>query len=169
MYRRTTKGFTLIELLVVIAIIGVLSSVVLASLNSARANGRNAARVTLVNQYITALELSFDINRRYPVSNTTYVCLGDYPGTTCWGGSYAENSTVLNELRPYIAQLAVPPGEGLPYSGLVYTSCPGTYCPSTQSYQIHYFLEGVNKSCVRGMQADPNWNSTGTTYCQLII
>lgn len=36
------KGFTLIELLVVVAIVGILASVVLASLNSSRAKGRDA-------------------------------------------------------------------------------------------------------------------------------
>ena len=42
-YYNKQKGFTLIELLVVIAIIGVLSSVVLAVLNIARAKGANAS------------------------------------------------------------------------------------------------------------------------------
>ena len=61
------KGFTLIELLVVIAIIGILSSVVLASLNSARLKGRDAIRVSDMGQVKLALELYFDSNRTYPV------------------------------------------------------------------------------------------------------
>ncbi len=53
-------GFTLIELLVVIAIIGVLASIVLASLNSARRKSRDARRITDLKQIQLALELYFD-------------------------------------------------------------------------------------------------------------
>jgi len=59
-------GFTLIELLVVIAIIGVLASVVLASLNSARRKSRDARRVADIKQLQLALELYFDSNSSYP-------------------------------------------------------------------------------------------------------
>jgi len=54
------KGFTLIELLVVIAIIGVLSSVVLASLNSARAKGADAAVKSNLNNIRAQAELVYD-------------------------------------------------------------------------------------------------------------
>jgi prepilin-type N-terminal cleavage/methylation domain-containing protein len=60
------KGFTLIELLVVIAIIGILASVVLASLNSARKKSRDARRVADIKQIQLALELYFDSKSTYP-------------------------------------------------------------------------------------------------------
>ncbi len=68
MYYKKQEGFTLIELLVVIAIIGILSSVVLASLNSARQKSRDARRISDVKQIQLALELYFDSNANYPTS-----------------------------------------------------------------------------------------------------
>jgi prepilin-type N-terminal cleavage/methylation domain-containing protein len=67
-FKKTGKGFTLIELLVVIAIIGILSSVVLASLNDARMKSRDAKRIADLKQIQLALELFFDGTGAYPTS-----------------------------------------------------------------------------------------------------
>lgn len=70
---RSVSGFTLIELLVVIAIIGVLASIVLASLNSARQKSRDARRIADIKQLQLALELYYDAKSppAYPTASVT--------------------------------------------------------------------------------------------------
>lgn len=64
--KTSQKGFTLIELLVVIAIIGLLASVVLLSLNSARQKSRDAKRLADMRQLASALELYYNDYSGYP-------------------------------------------------------------------------------------------------------
>ena len=59
-FKKMKKGFTLIELLVVIAIIGILSSVVLASLNSARSKGADASIKGNISGIRATAELVYD-------------------------------------------------------------------------------------------------------------
>jgi len=57
---KNTRGFTLIELLVVIAIIGILASIVLVSLNSARSKGSDTRILSDVQQMRTAVEAGYN-------------------------------------------------------------------------------------------------------------
>jgi prepilin-type N-terminal cleavage/methylation domain-containing protein len=84
------RGFTLIELLVVIAIIGVLSSIVLASMNQARKKARDAQRRSGLKSLQVALELYYDTNGAYPATpaSTWYSSEPSDPAALYNGGDY---------------------------------------------------------------------------------
>lgn len=84
-YKMKKKGFTLIELLVVIAIIGLLSTLAVVALNSARQKSRDAKRVADIRQVQTALELYFNDEDSYPEVITGGYILGET--ATCLGAN----------------------------------------------------------------------------------
>lgn len=83
------KGFTLIELLVVIAIIGILASIVLVSLNSARSKGRDTRILSDVNQVRTQIEAEASSAGGYQIGSG--LCITAAPGTA--GNAATLNST----------------------------------------------------------------------------
>ncbi|MDB5238920.1 MAG: gspG [Candidatus Parcubacteria bacterium] len=96
-----TKGFTLIELLVVIAIIGLLASIVLVSLNSARNKGKDARIISDVQQARTALESGFN-GFGFPDLNGTGTCIASNTSTAPFGTcilTTGPDFTVLNQLN----------------------------------------------------------------------
>jgi prepilin-type N-terminal cleavage/methylation domain-containing protein len=76
MYKIRSRGFTLIELLVVIAIIGILSAVVLASLNTARDKGGTAAVQSDLSTVQTQAEIYYGGtgNNSYGIAGATNSC-----------------------------------------------------------------------------------------------
>jgi type II secretion system protein G len=128
---KISKGFTLIELLVVIAIIGILSSVVLSSLNSARAKARDAKRKMDLHSLELAVQLYYSTN-------------GTYPDNAAGGGIPSWPSGYQAELTPYIPSLPLDPNnEGWRYYGSYrMTWAPDPNCNG--QYVLWAYLEGGN-------------------------
>ncbi len=87
-----SKGFTLIELLVVIAIIGILSSVVLASLTSARAKGQDAAIQSNLANMRAQAELYYGDSGNYGTAAAATSVANCTTGTNLFGSTTATNS-----------------------------------------------------------------------------
>ena len=146
-HKKYQKGFTLIELLVVVAIIGILSSVVLSSLNTARAKARDARRKEDIAQIQAALVMYYNDHGSYPLPYpsgwggvTTGGC-GSGNGTTSGSTAY------ISGLTPkYIASLPQDPNatasctgylyssDGKNYKLLIHESWEEAYPTSTQPY-----------------------------------
>lgn len=134
--KKSAKGFTLIELLVVIAIIGILSSVVLASLNTARLKSRDTRRVADIKQLQLALALYFD-------------SVGEYPDA-------------LSDLDPtYIAKVPTDPnGTAYAYSPLDATA--GGLCAGGESCMYYHIGAVLEEATNQALDGDADLGVTAT-------
>ena len=137
------RGFTLIELLVVIAIIGVLSSVVLASLNTARVRSRDAARVATMKQVGNALALYYlDRNDYPPIAQNE---CGGTEGYTTSGNDFMSSLVTAG----YLPSFPIDPGA---------LNCGMQYVrDSATSYRLFYRLEVGPAAPTRGCNQPPTW------------
>lgn len=139
------RGFTLIELLVVIAIIGILSSVVLVSLNTARAKARDAVRRSDLVQLQRALELYYHDNGSYPVVSSW----SGYQTTGCGiSGQLSGASGYIPNIAPtYIPVLPVDPSRK-------YGGCSGYL----------YYSDGSNYKLLAHATGPESFPSVGTKF-----
>lgn len=145
-------GFTLIELLVVIAIIGVLASVVLASLNSARTKARDTERITEIRELQKALELYYLEYGHYPNSSG---CGASVPnGNWCNSKEGVVNNHWIRDagttnLGAFISKdpldpLDVPSANWTPVGGGAYFYFSNGYGGTGKWYMIVFGLENTS-------------------------
>jgi prepilin-type N-terminal cleavage/methylation domain-containing protein len=140
---RNRKGFTLIELLVVIAIIGLLSTIAVVALNSARSKSRDAKRVADIKQIQTALELAFAETNGYPVSATGTVLGAGSAKVLCNNNDtavfQADTTGCSTVFMPLIPENQTPGGSDYSYGG------------TASDYLITFTLEGKVGSLNSGL------------------
>lgn len=149
--RAHKKGFTLIELLVVISIIGLLATVVLVSLNSARAKARDARRLADMKTIITALEMYYSDYNEYPEENSS---------NGSWEHSYEDGGDFIDFLqdRGYINSVPIDPvnSTAMHYSYYVYGA--GSYgCDISRG---EFYVLGISdmESTGRPYPQSPGWS-----------
>ena len=147
--RNSTSGFTLIELLVVIAIIGVLASVVLASLNNARRKARDARRITDIKQLQLALTLYYDGAgaQQYPI--------GDAVVGACASDAYGLSALVTDGYIP-----SIPHDPSNPATCYFYAS--GTVDGLISTYHLAAVLEDSGNTA---FSSDKDCSSGATNTC----
>jgi prepilin-type N-terminal cleavage/methylation domain-containing protein len=105
---KNNKGFTLIELLVVIAIIGLLSTLAVVSLNTARAKARDAKRLSDVRQMASILSMDATENESYTLAGCATA--GSLV-SSCTGLSDGTNTyTTGNEVSKQFSKFKDPTG-----------------------------------------------------------
>lgn len=167
MMRTHKKGFTLVELLVVIAIIGLLSTLAIVALNSARQRSRDAKRVSDVRQIQTALQLYFDAQNEYPfvAANPTNLGAGNFVVLDSNGfeAVAAAGATVYMGLIPSYPTPG-PAGGSVNYAYSSLLANGGAACPDAAStcgwYTMTFDLEADTGSLKDGVDVGSVPNCT---------
>jgi prepilin-type N-terminal cleavage/methylation domain-containing protein len=144
------RGFTLIELLVVIAIIGILASIVLVSLNSARNKGKDTRVISDVNQIRTQIEAEATAGGAYSIG-----CLTANANTLSGSGNCGTLATDASNNGGAIAVVTVP-NSGAANTSYTAYAVHGTLVTANNFYCVD--STGQTKSYTA---APASWGTTG--------